>query len=52
MFKGLLNRVKVDIVCVYLTVIFGGQLTVSTGQWGRTAEFLRIFDKKSQSRFS
>ena len=52
MFKGLLNRVKVDLVCIQLSMIFGTRLTDSKGQWGEQTKLLRIFDPESRSRFS
>ena len=52
MFKGLLNRVKVDLVRIYLKMIYGAQLTDCEGQWGDQAKFLRVFDTESRSRFS
>ena len=52
MFKGLLNRVKVDLVRIYFKMIYGAQLTDCEGQWGDQAKFLRVFNTESRSRFS
>jgi hypothetical protein len=52
MFGGLLDRVKVDLVRIYLECDIGTQLTDSEGQWRGPAKFLRVFDTTSRIRFS
>ena len=46
MFRGLLNRVRVDLVRTHPNVLSGLQLTESKGQRGRSAKFLRLYVTK------